>query len=75
MRGFLTELAKLMEKYSVNMTAIEETRGYNTYLDRIEFTIDSEYDYKLDKNTRDYCCVVAGTTLCYGDVQDLIKLN
>ena len=71
MKQFLTELSELMDKHGAEIIAIEECIGYSSYLDRIEFQIDSKY---IDgEQVRGYSCVKAGTILNAEDIKNLIK--
>ena len=44
MTEFLTSFADLLEKHEIEISVIENTRGYSTFADGIEISQNSKYD-------------------------------
>ena len=53
---FKAELLELLRKYDVEITAEEDTRGYETYCSGISFYSPAKYDsnYELVRETIDF---------------------
>ena len=48
-KAFLKELAELLTKYGAEIEGLEETVGYYSYCDGVEFTVKGDIDYEYVK--------------------------
>lgn len=62
MREFLTELADLIERHGVELTAVDDGVDYYPSVDGVEVIMMSKYDDNGD-TTREYCEVKTGLYL------------
>lgn len=48
MKDFLSELADLLEKYKVEMEAVDNSESYYPAVGGVEFQMSPDYDFGLD---------------------------